>query len=193
MISYYIYSLSFPGTLITVLHPPSLVHLSILHHFVTPSPSLPSSILHPSSTFPSSVTLSLHHPHPLITSFHILVFQLLASPFCSILISYLHNIHSLLLASPFQLHLLYILSIVTLWVIFCILCTTLSLVVYKSFWLVVYSLACNCCPLLFAQSPLSLPLVSYGSPPWQYNLLVSPCLTPSKLRTTLFLSESTNT
>ena len=52
-------------------HPPSSITCppSILHHFVTPSPLFLSSILHLS-----------HH------LFHISVFQLLASPFLSILI-----------------------------------------------------------------------------------------------------------
>ena len=61
-------------------------------------------------------------------------------------------------------------------------CPTLSLVVYKSFQLVVYSLACNCHPLLPTQSPPSLPPVSYQSLPWQYNPLVSPLLNSSKIK-----------
>ena len=56
--------------------------------------------------------------------------------------------------------------------------TTLSLVVYKSFRLVVYSLACNCCPLLPTQSPLSLPLVFYQSSPLTIQ---SPCVSPAWL------------
>ena len=143
--------------------------------------NLHHSILHPPS---------LHHSVnlipilcPLSPSHHFFPYLCLPTPCLSVpFYFYLPNIHSLLLASPFQLCLPYILSLVTLWVIFYILHTTLSLVVYKSFWLVVYPLVCNCCPLLFTQSHPSLPLVSYQSPPWQYNPLVSPLLDSSKIK-----------
>ena len=138
--------------------PPSLVHLSILCHFVTPSPSFTSSILH----------------HSLIPSFCIPVSQLLASLFNSIFstsVQYSLPPHSNFVYFTFH----------PLW-----LCESFStsLVAYKSFWLVVYSLACNCHPLLPTQSPPSLPLVSYQSPPWQYNLLVSLLLVSSKIKDT---------
>ena len=75
------------------------------------------------SVFSSSIT-----PHSCICLLSLLlpllssIFQLLVPLFCFYL--YLLNIHSLLFASPFQLCLLNILSVVTLWVIFYILHTT---------------------------------------------------------------------
>ena len=146
----------------------------------------PLSLCHSVTLVPVLCPLSpLHHffPYPCLLT------PCLSVPFYA----YLPNIHSLLLASLFWLHLLYILSIVSLWAIFCILCTTLSLVVYKSFQLVVYSLACNCRPLLFIQSPPSLPLVTYQSLPWQYNPLVSPLLDSSKIKDNPVPQQGCNT
>ena len=117
-------------------------HLFHVPHSVTnnlcPSVPCPLSIFHTlSPSFLSSVLCLSHLLLP------VSIFWLLAPLFH--FYSYLLNIHSLLLAFLFQLCLLNILSLVTLWVIFYILHTTPSLVVYKSFWLVVIFLACNCC------------------------------------------------
>ena len=146
----------------------------------------PSSVLHPSSTFPSPSFLSsiFHHPH------HFFLSPCLPTPCLSVpFYYYLSNICSLFLASLFWLRLPYIPSLVTLWVIFYILCTTPSFVIYKSFWLVVYSLACNCCPLLPTQYPLSLPQSHTNLSPDNTLPLCFPCLSPLKLRTPLFLGE----
>ena len=79
----------------------------------------------------------------------------------------------------------------TLWVIFYILHTSPSLVVYKSFQLVVYSLACNCHPLLPTQYPLSLPQSPTNLSPDNTIPLCFPCLSPPKLRTPLFIGKGT--
>ena len=153
--------------------------LCSLFHYQQPlslhSPSsitcTPSILHHPHSHPPSSVSLS-----PLVSYFY------LPTPCPFVLFySYLLNIHSLLLASTFQLCLLNILSLVTLWVIFCILCTTLSLVVYKSFQLVIYSLACNCCSFVITLSPPSLPLVPYPSLLFSPLTIQSPCVSAACL------------
>ena len=140
------------------------------------------SILHPLSIF--------HHPSlcPPSLSHHFFPCPCLPTPCLSILFYlYLLNIHSLLLAFPFQLCLPYILSLVTLWVILYILHTTPSIVVYKSFQLVVYSLACNCHPLLFTQSPLNL------SPDNTINPLVSLLLVSSEIEDSLVPRQGCNT
>ena len=67
--------------------------------------------------------------------------------------------------------------------------TTPSLVVYKSFQLVVYSLACNCCPLLPTQSPPCLPQSTTNLSLDNTIPLCLSCLSPPKLRTALFLGE----
>ena len=108
----------------SVLHPPSPVHLSVLRHSITLSPLFPSSIFHHSHHF---------FPSPCLPT------PCLSIPFYY----YLSNICSLLLASPFRLHLSYILSLVTLShflhsLYYPVCCPTPSLVVYKSFRLVVY-------------------------------------------------------
>ena len=169
---------------------------SLFHYLqplsLCPSSSIPCPPFHPPSLC-HSVTLVpvLHLPSPLITSFHIPVSQLLASLSHSIFIfptsiHYSLPPHSNVVYVPCDsmshfLHSLY----------YPICCTSPSLVVYKSFQLVVYSLACNCHPLLFTQSPLSLPLVSYHLSPDNTIPLCLPCLTPLKLRTTLFLGKDT--
>ena len=160
-----------------------------LCHSIPCPPFCPLSLCH-------SVTLIpiLHPPSP---SHHFFPYLCLLTPCLSIpFYSYFPNICSLPLASPFQ-------HLSTLHSVPCdsvshflhspyypVCHTTPSLVVYKSFQLVVYSLACNCCPLLLTQSPPSLPLVSYHSPPLDNTIpLCLPCLSPPKLRTPLFLSE----
>ena len=153
----------------SILHPPSLVHLLS---------SITLSLCQPHSHPPSSVTLSSLLSvslSPNSLPLHSILFlssqHLFITPCLPILIlSTLHSIPcdstSHFLHSPYYpaCH------------------TTPSLVVHKSFWLVVYSLACNCCPLLPTQSPLSLPPVSYQSLPWQYNPLVSPLLVSSGIK-----------
>ena len=131
----------------SILHPPSLVHLSILYHphSCPPSSITLSSLLSVSLSFgslPLHSTLSLSSEHPFITPcLPVLTLSTLHSVPCDSVSHFLH--------SPY----------------YPVCRTTPSIVVYKSFQLVVYSLACNCCPLLFTQSPPSLPLVSYRSPP----------------------------
>ena len=154
-----------------------------LFHFLIPS------LVH----LPSSITLSLHHPHshPLssVTLSPLLSMSLSSDslPLCPVLflsshypiitpclpiptLSILHSVPcdsvSHFVHSPY----------------YSVHCTTPSIVVYKSFQLVVYSSAGNCHPLLFTQSPPSLPLVSHQSPPWQYNRLVSPLLVSSEIK-----------
>ena len=70
-------------------------------------------------------------------------------------------------------------------------CPTLSLVNYKSCQLVVYSLACNCHPLLPTLYPLSLPQSPTNLSPDNTIPLCLPCLSPPKLRTPLFFSKGT--
>ena len=70
-------------------------------------------------------------------------------------------------------------------------CPTPSLVVYESFQLVVYSLACNCHPLLPTQSLPSLPQSPINLSPDNTIPLCLPCLFPPKSRTPLFLGEGT--
>ena len=105
--------------LLSSVHHPPFCLLSLCHFITLISVLCPLSLSHPFFPYPS-----------------------LPTPCLSILFYYyLPNIHSLLLASLFRLCLPYILSLVTLWVIFYILYTTLSLVVYKSFQLVVLFLS----------------------------------------------------
>ena len=170
------------------------IMFSLFHYLQPPS-------LRPLSTFPSSITLSLCHPHScplssitLITSFYLHVSQLLASPFCPIFL--LSSQH--LFITPC----LTVLTLSTLYSIPCdsvshilhspyypVRCPTLSLVVCKSFQFVVYPSACNCCPLFPTQSPLSLPQSPINLSPYNTIPLCLPCLSPPKLRTPLFLSE----
>ena len=151
----------------SVLHPPFLVHL--------PS-SITSSLYHPSSHHPSSITLSSLpsiSPSPnslplcsvlLLSSQHPFITPCLPVPTLSTLHSVPCDSVSHFIHSPYYpIH-----------------CPTPSPVVYKSFQLVVYSLACNCCPLLPTQSPINL------SPDNTIPLCL-PCLSPLHL----FLGEGT--
>ena len=117
----------------SVFHLPSLIHLSILCHSITLSPSFLSFVLH----------------HSLTPSFRIPLFQLLASPSCSIIIFPTSVHYSLPPHSNF------------VYLTFCPLRHFLHSLYYPVCHptpsLVVYSLACNCYPLLPTQSPPSLP------------------------------------
>ena len=157
----------------SILCPLSLVHLSVLCHSVTLSPSFPSFVLcHPpsllsislsSNSLPLCPILFLSSQHPFITPcLSVPTSSTLHSVPCDSVSHFLHSLY------------------------YPICHTTPSLVIYKSFQLVVYSLASNCHPLLPTQSPLSLPLVSYYSPSYPLCL---PCLSSLKLRTPLFLGE----
>ena len=128
----------------------------------------PSSVLHPSSTILSSITLSLHHPHSCPLS------SVTLSPLLFVsLSSNSLPLHPILLLSSQHLLITPCLPVLTSSTLHSVPCdsvshflhspyyptclATPSIVVYKSFWLVVYSLACNCHPLLPTQSPPFLP------------------------------------
>ena len=113
----------------------------------------PSSIPCPFSVLHHSVTLVpiLHPPSPLITSFCLHVSQLLASPFHSIFIFSTSVHYSLPPHSDFVY-----LTFCPLWL--CESFSTFSVIPCSPSHSkpCSYSLACNCCPLLPTQSPLSL-------------------------------------
>ena len=160
-----------------ILHPLSTFHPPPLHHSVTLVPILhlpsPSSLLSISLS-PNSLPL---HSILFLSSQHLFITPCLPVPTLSTLHSVPCDYVSHFLHSPY----------------YPVCCTSPSLVVYKSFQLVVYSLACNCHPLLPTQSPLSLPPVSYQSLPWQYNPLVSPLLVSSKIKDTPVPWQGCNT
>ena len=160
-----------------ILCPLSLVHLLS---------SVTSSLCHPHSHPPSSITLITSSVSMSPNSLPLYPVLLLSSqhpfiPPCLPILT-LSTLHSVPCDSVSHfLHSLY----------YPICCPTLSLVVYKSFQLVVYSLACNCCPLLPTQSPPSLPQSPINLSPDNTIPLCLPCLSPLKLRTPLFLGKGT--
>ena len=156
----------------SVLHPPSLVHLpsSITLSLCHPCSCPPSSSLLSVSMYPNSLPLrsilSLSSRHPFITPcLPIPTLSTLHSIPCDSLSHFLHSPY-------YPIH-----------------HPTPSLVVYKSFQLVVYSLACNCHPLLPTQYPPSLPQSPINLSPDNTIPLCLPCLSPLKLRTPLFLGK----
>ena len=147
---------------------------STLHHLITPSPLFLSSIIHLShhlfhiSIFWLCSVLFLSSQHLSITP--CLPVPTLTTYYSGPCDSVSHFLHS----PYYPIH-----------------HTTPSLVVYKSFWLVVHSLACNCCysvSSIFTPSPLFLPVIL---PPNNTIPLCLPCLSPPKLKTTLFLGKGT--
>ena len=94
--------------------------------------SIPCPPFHPPSLCHSTTLIPiLHPPSP---PHHFFPYPCLPTPCFSVpSYSYLPNICSLLLASLFWLCLPYILSLVTLWVIFYILCTTLLTILLWAF------------------------------------------------------------